>query len=136
MPKGDNLRGKKSGNNLALKTSVHPSGESKSKGHQQKRALIGTIKEMIKYLEESVHEVVIDEQTGETKNISKMAAMIQRQAKKAIDQDDTRAFEALMKIAAPIQTENRNVDKDGNDVLPTIGISMPQNEIIKKLSEG
>lgn len=38
MPKGDNLRGKKTGNNFAL--NPQPSGEAKSRGRQRKGYLV------------------------------------------------------------------------------------------------
>lgn len=36
---------------------------------------------------------------------------------------------------ASTKTENRNVDKDGNDLIPTIGTFLSKEDILKKLSE-
>lgn len=51
MPKGDNLRGKKTGNNFAL--NPQPSGEAKSRGRRR----ITSIKEAISFLAEQLKSV-------------------------------------------------------------------------------
>lgn len=134
MPQGENLKGKKSGNNLALATSKPPTLEQKQKGWEKRRLRVSTIKEAIKFLEKEKHESIIDSD-GIELEISKMAAMLIKQCAKAIKDNDTRAADLVLKYSTPIKSEINNVDANGETVIPSpvIVFANSESEILKKL---
>lgn len=131
MPKGEHLKGKKIGNNFDLPTSVMPTSEQKKAGWAKRRDLIKTVKHAFQYLQETPEESLPNE------NISKLAAIIVKQAEKAIKKADTRAADVLLKYLMPTKIENRMVDEDGNDVKPQpmIVFNQTQEEILKLIDK-
>lgn len=121
MPKGDNLRGGKNGNNYALKDSKQPDPKAISEGKKKANQLVRTLKEF-KVNEENTVGLIIDP-TGANISVSRHAQVMHVLREKAI-KGDVRAAEVYLKYTEATKTENREVDEHGKDKTASILVQM------------
>lgn len=120
--KGSNLKGKKSGNNLALEGAKRATSEQLSNGWAKRRALIKAVTDWKNHAENTESTVIIMED-GSEQPISDHIVPLYELNKKA-KKGNIQAIKAYYEITEVKKTENREVDENGKDKHSSILIQM------------
>ncbi len=119
MPKGDNFKGGKNGNNFALKGSKQPDPKAISEGKKNANLLISTLKQY-KANAENTEYSETDANGNPISNHVQVLNALWEKAKKG----DIKAAELYLKYTEATKTENRDVDEHGNDKNASILVQM------------
>lgn len=127
MPKGEHLKGKRTGNNFALPNAIQPTNEQKSNGWAIRNRLLKGVKEIAEFAENTKSEIVIVD--GNEVEMSMLAHAYYMQLKKAIDKSDTQAFLAFIKSTEGFTSKHALV----NESYPVVVFSHPKEDLLKAL---